>query len=650
MSIKELCNRSFNFYFKKLNIGNAHTICLEYSALFRLGAKDYLLYDFCGLSIELLNTVLLSLSLNIGAHLVAKELYIVIYAEPLILIFAEEVYGVRYLKRNIYIVLCLCDNNIRNLVVINAEICSRNKLISCLRLSSRKIYNLKCFIIVKHTSCRTDDGFALTRLGYYIYCIASPRRDCYNTFILSVKDNCSRLCVRSAARDICVCRKDSKSLLLIGSRISIVDNICLICLAHARILFSLRFVQSKIILKNFSVAGVESLALLRSKNSLNHYLSTRIRKIHSRTYDSLNITCKAVKDVAALARRNCDSVMHILAIILNHRVLRSRIVDLLILTCKEELLADRMFYTILLIFCDNLKIDTANIRKFKCAEDYCLLRCLNKSLSRLREYHCRTVNISLISRLILKNTVLKALKGDRVAHILIGAIFNCKYFNACRRNIERYLSTFDYKKLTCEIGFLLHVYCLTLCIKHCCALKRVHCRICVIDSCKKILVSTKLMSANYLGHLTREEREGSRTSDIYLYSNLHRSRSRISFCRLGIYICRVLEYCIPTLRRRCKELLRAVIIACFNKSLTLLIEDYKRLLLRNSYYNRSDMATNSTCGLIKYKSVLVNCEYKVGLSTSVIVIILIEIHIFLPLFIFIFYFLSLTNILYHFFY
>ena len=201
--------------------------------------------------------------------------------------------------------------------------------------------------------------------------------------------------------------------------------------------------------------------------------------------------------------------MHHLAIIIDNCVFRSRIINHSILTSNEHFLTDRMnclCFIIILIFSNYLYINTRNRRKLNRTEDETTLGTCYESLSRLGEYHFRSMYISLITILILENTILQSFERNRLAHIsLLIIIINGDNFDTSRRNIEGNFSSLNYENLTiyiCRISLLNY---LTFGVSDfTCALRR---SLCFIYSRKKILVRTKRMTSNNLCHLSRKEGE-----------------------------------------------------------------------------------------------------------------------------------------------
>ena len=553
--------------------------------------------------------------------MVSHVLDIVFNGEPLILVLFKEVHTVRQLNLHINKVRSLNIDEVSNLVVLNAEERSGEQIVSGLRTTSRQAHCLHSFIVIKQASSRSYDNFSLTRLGNDIDCVASPYINCHNTLILGVKSDSARLSVGNATADICIGFKNSQSVELVGSAICTVDSIGY-SISHTLTshLLSNLLAQSAVVLQNFHVARVEQSTLLSSQLTLNHNFLARVREIHLRTLDGLNLASQSVKNVATFALRDCNGMMHILAIILNHCVFRTRIVNHLLLASDEQLFTSRMLSTVFILICsDNLNVDTADRRKLQCAEDRAALRTLYESLSRLREHHGRTMDISLLTIFVLEDCILQTLQSNGLAHKAHSVIvIDSNYLDTSRRYIERNFSTLDNEQLTHEVLFALLGNFLTFGINDSCTCNILHSSLCVVYTSKQVLVRTKSVTTNNLSHLARIQSERYRTRNVYLSTNFHRLRNCVCLTRLRILtICaRVLEDYIPALRSRHEQLSCLLEILSFLKLLGLGIESYQCLLLANSHSQRTYVGLNGAIGLILQEAEFVDRKYQVSLLTA----------------------------------
>ena len=326
-------------------------------------------------------------------------------------------------------------------------------------------------------------------------------------------------------------------------------------------------------------------------------------------------------------------MMHIFTIVLNHCVFRARIVNHLLLTSDEQLFTSRMLSAVfILVSCDNLNVNTADRRELQCAEDRAALRTLYESLSRLREHHVRTVDISLLTIFVLEDCILQTLQSNSLAHVVITLAADRNYFDTSRRYIEGNFSTLDNEQLTHEILFRLLGNFLTFGINDSCTCHILHSCLCVINTSKQILVRTQSMTTNNLSHLTRIQSESDRARNIYLSTNLHGLRNCVCLARFRILtICaRVLEDCIPTLRSRHEQLSCLLEILSFLKLLSLGVESHQSFLLANSHSQRTNMGLNGTIGLVLQEAELVYREDQVSLLAihrSAVVFFIISSHI-----------------------
>ena len=498
------------------------------------------------------------------------------------------------------IISSLGTNNIRNFIVFNLKESSTNRWFRTLRGSTRKAQCLNGFIIIQQSGCRTNNYFSLSCLRHYINSISCPNVDCNHTFIFSIKSNSSRLCIANSARNISICFKNSKSRSLVGSTISCVNSICKSCssksfLCHS---FGSLFRKSAIISFDFCITRIHKVTFVICQLSLYHNLSSRVRKIHLRTFNCSNFTCQSIKNVAAFAFGNSNSVMHILTIILNHCVFRTRVINHLVVTSNKQLFSNRMMniFSIFLfiIFSNYFYINTTNRREFKGTENQSALRSSYESLCRFREYHCRTMNISLFSIFIFQDCIFKSFKSNCISYIFM-RIFNRNNFNSSRRNIERNFSTFNYNHLAYEVLFGLDSNFLASCINDCCCRHTFLCGVGIVYSSQQILVRTKSMSSNNSSHLTREKGERYGTCDVNLTSNF-KIRTINCFCgfRMRIICSRVLQYYIPSFRSRNKQLFCSFKIISSFKLFGPRVEYNKRFLLRNCHSNRTSVSFNCT--------------------------------------------------------
>ena len=197
-------------------------------------------------------------------------------------------------------------------------------------------------------------------------------------------------------------------------------------------------------------------------------------------------------------------MMENLFIIIDNGVLRTRIINHLVITSDEQLFANRMNNIgvfIILIFSNNLYINTRNGRQLNSAEDITTLGTSHKTLSRLGEYDLGAMDITLITIFIFQNTIFQTLKGDRITHItLLLLVLDRNYLNTSRRNIEGNISALDNKNLTIDIILVLFNNYITFSIYNLTAFALG--LFGIINTSQQILIGTKSMALNNLSHLT----------------------------------------------------------------------------------------------------------------------------------------------------
>ena len=197
-------------------------------------------------------------------------------------------------------------------------------------------------------------------------------------------------------------------------------------------------------------------------------------------------------------------MMENLFIIIDNGVLRTRIINHLVITSDEQLFANRMNNIgvfIILIFSNNLYINAGNRRQLNSAEDITTLGAGHKTLSRLGEHDLGTMDITLIAIFIFQNTIFQTLKGDRITHIaLLLLVLDRNYFNTSRRNIEGNISALDNKNLTIDIILVLFNNYITFSVYNLTAFTLG--LLGIINTSQQILIGTKSMALNNLSHLT----------------------------------------------------------------------------------------------------------------------------------------------------
>ena len=294
------------------------------------------------------------------------------------------------------------------------------------------------------------------------------------------------------------------------------------------------------------------MALGFSQLTLNDNFSSGVRQIHCGTNNGLDFASHAVHDIATFALGNSNCMVHHLIIIRNDSVFGARIIDHLIVASNKQFFTDGVNLTIfalILIFGDNLNINTGNLGQLNGTEDKTTLGGSYESFSGLREHHFRTMDITLIAIFILQNTVLQALQSDGLAHITLAVVIILgNDLNTSRRNIEGNLSALDNKDLTIYILLLGILNDITLSISH--FTGALGSLFSFIDSCQKILVRTQRMTLDNLCHLTGIQRKTNRaahidlTADMNIFGKIIGARLRMLIALNGI-----LQNSVPVLRR-----------------------------------------------------------------------------------------------------
>ena len=299
--------------------------------------------------------------------------------------------------------------------------------------------------------------------------------------------------------------------------------------------------------------------------------------------------------------------MHQLTIIVNNCVLGTRIINHLVMTSNEHFFANRMNHILIIsIFSNNLYIQTRNRRQFHSTENITTLGRGYKSLSRLREHHFGTMDITLIAIFILQNTIFQTFQSNSFAHITLTIIVgNGNNFNTSRRNIERNFSTLNDQNLTINI-VIYSFNLIALSIQH--FTLGLTCGSCFINTSQQILVSSQRMTSNYLCHLAGIQREGNRTTDVNLTTNLDIIRQIVSSAgtRMRIIFSGILQNHIPVFRCGSEELSCFIIISCGFKSLRFLIKHNHFIGSGERGLCGADPATYITLSSVKNISVFIN--------------------------------------------
>ena len=286
-------------------------------------------------------------------------------------------------------------------------------------------------------------------------------------------------------------------------------------------------------------------------------------------------------------------MMENLFVIIDNGVLRARIINHLVIASDEQLFANRMNNIgifIILIFSNNLYINTRNRRQLNSAEDITTLGTGHKTLSRFRKHDLRAMDITLITIFIFQNTIFQTLKGNRIAHItLLLLVLDRNYLNTSRRNIEGNISALDNKNLTIDIILVLFNNYITFSIYNLTAFALG--LFGIINTSQQILIGTKSMALNNLSHLTGVQSKRYRTANINLTTNINIFGKivRSADCRTLATMGGILQNQIPIFWSRGKQI-NSFIIGARNKFLSLNIESNQFIRLGQRSLSRTDMA------------------------------------------------------------
>ena len=286
-------------------------------------------------------------------------------------------------------------------------------------------------------------------------------------------------------------------------------------------------------------------------------------------------------------------MMENLFIIIDNGVLRTRIINHLVITSNEQLFANRMNNIgvfIILIFSNNLYINTRNRRQLNSAEDITTLGAGHKTLSRFRKHDLGAMNITLITIFIFQHTIFQTFKGDRITHItLLLLVLDRNYFNASRRNIKGNISTLDNKNLTIDIILVFFNNYITFSIYNLTAFAPG--LLGIINTSQQILIGTKSMALNNLSHLTGIQSERYRTANINLTTNINIFGKIVGStdCRTLATMGGILQNQIPIFWGRSKQI-NSFIIGARNKFLSLNIESNQFIRLGQRSLSRTDVA------------------------------------------------------------
>ena len=272
---------------------------------------------------------------------------------------------------------------------------------------------------------------------------------------------------------------------------------------------------------------------------------------------------------------------------------------------------------IILILGNYLYINTGNGRQLNSAENITTLGTGHKTLSRLREHHFGTVDITLITIFVFQNTIFQTLKGDRITHItLLLLVLDGDNLNTSRRNIEGNVSALDNKNLTIDIILVLFNNYITFGIYNLStfALGLFG----IINTSQQILVGTKSVALDNLSHLAGIQSKRYRTANVNLTPNINIFRKivRGADCRPLTTMSGVLQNQIPILRSRGKQI-NGFIIGTGNKFLGSNIKSNQLIRLGQRSLSRTDVAQNIALSAVQHISILVNREDKVLLDHSV---------------------------------
>ena len=498
--------------------------------------------------------------------------------------------------------------------------------ISGLGLTSAQLKLLEGLVIIQQNSLRTTNNLALAILGNDICGITSPNINTHNTIQLGINGDSTRLGIGSATRNRSVALQIGESLYITsvagacGCRIQSIQICSIDNVFVSHRLFHRLLRQSTVIIENSLIAGEPQITLAVAQLTLNNHLSSGVGQEHSGALYSCNLASQTIHYITTLTLGDCDSVMENLLVIIDNGMLRTRIINHLVITSNEQLLTNRvnnLWVFIILILGNYLYINTRNGRQLNGAENITTLGTGHKTLSRLGEHHFGTVNITLITIFVFQNTILQTLKGDRITHItLLLLVLNRNYLNTSRRNIEGNVGALDNKNLTIDIILVLFNNYITFGIYNLSTFTLG--LLGIINTSQQILVSAKSMTLDNLSHLAGIQSERHRAANIDLTTNINIFRKivRGADCRTFTTMSGVLQNQIPILRGRGKQI-NGFIIGTGNKFLGSNIESNQLIRLGQRSLSRTDVAQNIALGAVQHISILVNREDKVLLDHSI---------------------------------
>lgn len=653
-----------------LEVIDAHAVFREGEAV----ADCLLALDFCrqlaqhdisedvgAAAVELLYIELLHRVADLGPHVIAEELDVVVDVEPASRI-AFEADSVAQLDVEATEVAGLDFDDVGHHVSRRLEEDRAKRAVHRLRLATRERDDLRGLVVLEHEGARSLDDTPLARLPDEQHSEPGPDGRLDSAVVLRVEHD------RTGSRELVlpiegVARKRLGRAAdhhpTIGTRVvdhrggrrvgrHLASGIKVTRATPTRCEIDILDAESlRVDRQSLFVARIDEFAELQIESPLSDDLTPRIGKEDLRAADETDDSRLAIEDVSCLACRDGDAVVQLLVTVLDDGVLLTGEVDGLLLASDEKLVSRGVLDAgVVRVVRDDADVDAASRSELLRAELLRLRRvrvgldgCLDELLRRLREDDVRSVHVALVTVLIEQEAVLQALEGDGLTHVaLLAAHLLGDDLEAGGRDVEGDVDAADNEELAHRqvllgrdvkgrlgrfelLGSLGRgrrglTLAADVSLRLDDGLAPVRLRgFLVVDADEQVFVAAEVVTLDDLRHLAGPEWEGDRARDVDLLSDSKRRSRQLPAApaRKLVVFRRVLEDDVPALGSRL-EGLRSVSKADGTELLALVVEDDWAVRACQARLVGTHEDRDITLRLVRDEGVLVRCQDHVPLA------------------------------------
>jgi len=626
-------------------------------------AEDDVTEGIRAVAVELLHAELLNRVADLGAHVIAQELDVVVDVEPVLRV-ALEVDSVAQLDVELDEVAGLDLDDVADHVGRRLEEDGAQRVVHRLRLAARQGDDLRRLVVLEHEGSRTLHDAAFAVLADQEHREARPDGRGDRSVVLRVEDDAARrrelrLAIEGVTRQRLGSRLDHHPAggvgrdgrgdrrvgLVLGGRADVgaveESRVAAACPHEVLVLDA---EASHVDLESLVVARVKQFARLQIESALSDDLPTGIGEEDLRTSHEADDAGLTIEDVASLTGRDGDGVVHVLLAVLDDGVLLAGEVDGLLLTRDEEFIARLVGHACLVgVVRDDSDVDAARRSELLRSEllGLRLVRvgldgCRHELLGGSREDDGRAVDVALGAALVQKEAVLETLERHGLADVALLATGLLRDdLDAGGRDVEGDVRAADDEELAHRqvllgrdvvddrlgLGLLRLGRSRALTLTRRSALRlglddglapvRLR-RFLVVDSDEQVLVAAEIVTLDDLRHLTGPEREGAGSCDVDLLSDSEVGGRHLAGTR-RVLVGRVLEDDVPALGSRLERARRLLELDGL-EALRPVVEDDRAVRASETGLVGTHEDRNVTLRLVGDEGVLVRGEDHVALA------------------------------------